>query len=76
MGKPAPRARQSQPDAAADGDVPPQDGTVVAAGSEGVVGGRDWLRVIQSNFPPNSPHSPGGRALIGAAAVEGGVRRL
>lgn len=75
-GKPAPRAQQSHPGAAVDGDVVPRDGTVVAAGSEGVAGGSDWLRVIQSNFPPNSPHSPGGCVLIGAAAVEGGVRWL
>lgn len=76
MRKPAPRAQQSQPDAAMDGDVLPRDGTVVAADSEGVASGRDWLRVIQSNFPPNSPHSPGRRVLIEAAAVEGGVRWL
>lgn len=54
-----PGAQQSQPDSAVDEDVLPQDGTVVAAGSEGVAGRRDWLRVIQSNFPSNSPHSPG-----------------
>lgn len=68
-----PEPRKTIPDAAADGDVPPRDGTVVAAGWEGVTGGRDRLRVIQSNFPPNSTHSPGGCVLIGAAAVEGGL---
>lgn len=75
-GKPTPRAQRSQCDAAMHGDVPPQDGTVVAAGSEGVASGRNWLRVIQSNFPPNSPHSLGGCVLIGVAVVEGGGRWL
>lgn len=76
IGKPTPRAQQSQPDAVVHGDVLPRDGTVVAAGSEGVASGRNWLRVIQSNFPPNSPHSLGGCVLIGVAAVEGGGRWL
>lgn len=60
-------------DAALGGDVPPQDGTVVAAGWKGGTGGREWLGVIQSNFPPNSFCSQGGRVLIG---VEGGARQV
>ena len=76
MGKAVLRAQQSQPDAAVDGDVLPQDGTVVAAGSEGVAGGRNSLRVIQSNFPPNSPHPLGRCVLIRAVAAEGGGRWL